>query len=229
VNQGPERPGLVRITEPYIELHTGPGRGFPVFFVAARDEWIAIVQRRTDWYQVRTVGGKLGWVQREQLASTVMEDGQLMSFRDPMLDDYLRRKFDIGAGYGSAKSTSMMRFWAGYRLSDTLSVELNTAKVQGKTSNTNLWHINVLSEPWSDQRLSPFIGVGLGKYHYVPDQSLVNAKLIDSNLAAVTLGARYHLQGRVVLRVDYSLYTAFVSDSRTRGYQALTAGISLFY
>ena len=46
---------------------TGPGRGYPVFFVAARDEWVEIELRHTDWYKVRTAGGKLGWVHRSQL------------------------------------------------------------------------------------------------------------------------------------------------------------------
>ena len=61
----------VQVTDPYIELRTGPGRGYPVFFVAAREEWIEITLRHTDWYKVRTAGGKLGWVNRKQLESTL--------------------------------------------------------------------------------------------------------------------------------------------------------------
>src|SRR6185295_14823293 len=57
----------VQITDPFIELHTGPGRGYPVFFVAARDEWITIEMRHTDWYKVRAAGGQVGWAQRSQL------------------------------------------------------------------------------------------------------------------------------------------------------------------
>ena len=53
-----------QVTDPYIELRTGPGRGYPVFFVAARGEWIDIELRHTDWFHVRTDGGKVGWVHR---------------------------------------------------------------------------------------------------------------------------------------------------------------------
>jgi uncharacterized protein YraI len=56
------RTSTLQIADPYIELRTGPGRGYPVFFVAARDEWIEIELRHTDWFSVRTEGGKLGWV-----------------------------------------------------------------------------------------------------------------------------------------------------------------------
>ena len=82
----------VQITDPYIELHTGPGRGYPVFFVAAREEWIEIELRHTDWYKVRTAGGKVGWVHRTQLETTLTEHGGKKAFRDIALDDYLRRR-----------------------------------------------------------------------------------------------------------------------------------------
>ena len=63
------------VTDPYLEMRTGPGRGYPVFFVAARDEWIEIELRHTDWYKVRTEGGKVGWVHRAQLETTLTEAG----------------------------------------------------------------------------------------------------------------------------------------------------------
>ena len=44
----------VQVTDPFIELRTGPGRGYPIHHVAGRDEWITITLRHTDWYKVRT-------------------------------------------------------------------------------------------------------------------------------------------------------------------------------
>ena len=226
---GTERPFRVRVTEPYLDLRTQAGRGYPVFFAVARGEWVTVLRRHTDWYRVRAAGGQQGWVTRAQLASTLTEDGTPMRFTDPSLDDYLQRRFDVGLGYGASNTASMIRFWAGVRVSDTLSLEMQSSKVQAASSDTNLWHVNLLAEPWSDQRLSPFVGVGVGKYHYVPGKSLVDQTVYDSRLGVAMAGLRYHLAGRVALRVDYSLYTAFVSDSRTKGYQALTAGLSLFF
>ena len=66
----------VQITDPYIEMRTGPGRGYPIFFVArARrvDRDRAAPHRLV---QVRTDGGKVGWVHRAQLETTLTAAGE---------------------------------------------------------------------------------------------------------------------------------------------------------
>lgn len=219
----------VQITDPYIELRTGPGRGYPIFFVAARQEWITIELRFTDWYKVRTTGGKLGWVHRRQLETTLTEAGASKSFRDIALDDYLSRRVQLGAAIGRFEREPMLKFWTSYRLSDTLSIEGTLGQVQGIFSGTDFWHLNLLSEPWSDRRLSPFFGVGVGKFKNIPNLSLVNAVPTDANLANATLGVRYYVSERFVLRADWSLYTAFVADTRSLEYRAITAGLSFFF
>lgn len=219
----------VQVSDPFIELRTGPGRGYPIHFVAAREEWISIELRHTDWYKVRTAGGKIGWVNRSQLATTLTEAGAAKSFRDIALDDYLLRRLEFGAGWGRFKAEPMLKLWAGYRMSDTLSLEATAGQVQGVFSGTNFWHVNVQSEPWSDQRISPFFGIGVGRFKNIPNTSLVSAASTNSNLANATLGVKFHLTDRFVARVDYSLYTAYLSDARTNQYRALTAGLSFFF
>ncbi len=219
----------VQITDPYIELHTGPGRGFPVFYVAAREQWIDIELRHTDWYKVRTENGKIGWVTRAQLENTLTAAGDKKTFRDMILDDYLSRRVQMGAAWGQFKSEPMLKFWGSYRLSETLSVEGTLGQVQGVFSGTDFWHLNVVTEPWSDQRISPFFSIGLGKFKNLPNTSLIGAAPTDAQLANASIGVRYYLTDRFVLRSDYTFYTAFVSDSRSLEYRALTAGISFFF
>ena len=223
----------LKVTDPFLEMRTGPGRGFPVHHVAERHEFVVIELRHTDWYKVRTAtdgtSEKVGWVHRRQLETTLTDAGLSKSFRDIALDDYLSRRVQIGAGFGRFRSEPMQKLWGSYRLADALSIETTVAQVQGVFSGTDLWHGNLLAEPWSDRRLSPFLGIGVGRFRNFPNQTLVGATDTDANLANATFGVRWYLSERFVLRADYTLYTAFVSDQRAQEFRAVTAGISFFF
>jgi hypothetical protein len=220
---------VVQIVDPYIELRTGPGRGFPIFFVAPRNEWVEIELRHTDWFRIRTEDDKVGWVSRQQLESTLTAAGGTKTFRDVLLDDYLTRRVQLGASWGHFKSEPMLKIWTNYRLSDTLSIEGTFGQVQGVFSGTNLWHLDLMIEPWSDKRLSPFFAVGLGKFKNFPNLSLIGATTTDAKLGAARIGARYFLSERFVLSADYAFYTAFLNDQRSAEYRAWTAGLSFFF
>jgi len=219
----------VRVVDAFLDLRTGPGRGYPVTQVAERNEWVVIELRHTDWFKVRTARGQVGWVSRAQMAGTVTEDGVPFELADPTLQDYLNRRFEFGGGYGASPTTGVTRLWAGWRFSDTLSLDVGVTDVQYTTSTTGIWTAGLLTEPWSDQRLSPFMGVAVGRFQYKPNRSLVNAEVIDGNLGLFTLGLRYHLGSRVALRVEYLRYAVYVSELESRNYQAGTVGLSIHF
>ena len=220
---------LVQIADPYIELRTGPGRGYPIFFVAPRNEWVEIELRHTDWFRVRTEDDKVGWVSRQQLESTLTAAGGTKTFRDVLLDDYLSRRVQLGAAWGHFKGEPLLKVWTNYRLSDTLSVEGTFGQVEGVFSGTNLWHLDLMIEPWSDKRLSPFFAVGLGKFKNFPNLSLIGATTTDAKLGAARIGARYYISERFMFTADYAFYTAFLNDQRSAEYRAWTAGLSFFF
>jgi hypothetical protein len=87
----------------------------------------------------------------------------------------LNRKLQLGFAYGQFKSEPMLKVWGSYRLSETLSIEGTFGQVQGVFSGTDFWHLNLVAEPWSDRRLSPFFGVGVGRFRNFPNLSLVDA------------------------------------------------------
>jgi hypothetical protein len=219
----------VLVADAYIELRTGPGRGYPIYYVAPRNEWIEIELRHTDWFRVRTDDGKVGWVVRQQLETTLTAAGGKKTFRDVLLDDYLSRRVQLGAAWGHFQSEPMLKVWTSYRFSDTLSLEATYGQVQGVFSGTDLWHVNVMVEPWSDYRLSPFFSVGLGKFKNFPNLSLIGAQVTDAKLGTASVGVRYHFTERFVLSADYSLYTALLSDQKSTEYKAWTLGIAFFF
>jgi uncharacterized protein YgiM (DUF1202 family) len=55
------------VTDPYLEMRSGPGRGFPIIYVVGRDELVTVLYSRTDWFKVRSLHGNEGWVRRADL------------------------------------------------------------------------------------------------------------------------------------------------------------------
>lgn len=221
----------VEVAGPYIELHTGPGRGYPVFYVAGRHEWVEIKLRHTDWFLVRTENGKEGWVTQEQIEQTVTQIGTPTKFANVLVEDYLRRRLEFGAAWGHFKSEPMLKAWTGYNFADTLALEATFGQVQGVFSGTNFWQVNLLVEPWSDWRQwpAPYVGIGLGRLINIPNASLVGALTSNARLADATVGLRYHLGDRFLARLDYTQYLAYIADNRTDQYRAVTIGLGFFF
>jgi hypothetical protein len=219
----------VEVTDPYIELHTGPGRGYPIFYVAGRHEWVEIKLRHTDWFLVRTENGKEGWVSRQQIENTLTQIGTRTTFRDVLVDEYLRRHLEFGAAWGHFKSEPLLKVWMGYRLTDMWTLEATGGQVQGVFSGTDLWHVNLLAEPWWDWRLAPYLGIGVGRMINIPNASLVGAITANASLADATVGLRYRLGDRFIARLDYTQYLAYIADNRTDQYRAVTIGLGFFF
>lgn len=78
----------VVVAEPYIEMHTGPGRGYPVFHVVDRGNEIEVIKRRTDWFKVRTARGKEGWVNRAEMELTLTSAGEATQFAEAGLGEF---------------------------------------------------------------------------------------------------------------------------------------------
>lgn len=222
-------PDRLTVADEFLDLRTGPGRGYPQLFSVPRGDWVVIQMRHTDWFQVRSSEGKSGWVHRAQMERTLTEAGQQKTFRDVLLDDFLHRRIEAGAAWGLFKSEPVVKFWGTVRMSETLSAEFTLSQVQGVYSGSTLWHLNVMNEPWADQRISPFFSIGMGRFNNVPNRSLVSNATTYVKQGNVSLGVRYHLSERFVLRVDTTTYTAFLSDSGSGEYRSYTAGLSFFF
>ena len=102
---GKDRLYKVVIADPYIEMHTGPGRGYPIFHVADRGETVEIHKRHTDWFRVSTERGQTGWVRADQMARTLNTDGTPTEIENPTRDDFFERRWEAGTQIGNTEET----------------------------------------------------------------------------------------------------------------------------
>ena len=90
----------VIVVDPYLEMHTGPGRGFPIVQVVPRGDKVQILKRRTDWFEIRDAAGHEGWVHRSQIAETLVPAGARLEIDDPAREDFEAHRREVGLMLG---------------------------------------------------------------------------------------------------------------------------------
>lgn len=219
----------VTIVDPFLELRTGPGRGYPITYIAERGEAVEILMRRTDWFKVRSARGKEGWASREQMERTLAEAGVPTTFRDVLLQDYLRRRLEFGFSFGRFESDASLTARIGYRWHENVLFELALSQVPGDFSSTSLMYGSVVSQPYPDSRWSPFFALGVGRFNNKPKATLVSAIETDADLANAGLGLRYYLTRRFVARFEFRRHVALIDSDRTDTFKEWSLGISSFF
>jgi len=219
----------VQVADPYLELHTGPGRGYPIFDIAERGERVEILMRHTDWFKVRTERRKEGWVSRAQMEATLTEAGERKTFRDVLFDDYLARRMEFGFSFGELRHDPLLSAYAGYRLHENFVAELTFAQSTGDFSTTSLVYISLLSQPFPDSRWSPFFSLGAGRFKNEPKATLVAGNETRGGLANAGIGLRYYVTRQFFLRVEAKRHVALINYTSTDRFNELSAGAAFFF
>ncbi len=219
----------LKIVDAYVELHTGPGRGYPIFHVVKRHEWVEIMKRRTDWFKVKTERNVTGWVSREQMEKTLTVAGVPKTFRDVLYDDYLHRRIEFGISAGEFDSDPIVSARLAYKFTENIALEFQASKVAGKLSSSDIYAINLVSTPFPDWRISPHFTIGYGRFENEPKGALIQDIETEDDLANVGAGARYYLTRRFFLRADYRRYIVLSEDDRNDKFDELSAGVSFFF
>lgn len=217
------------VQDPYIELHTGPGRGYPVFYVAGRGDEISILKRRTDWFKVRAPRGEEGWVYRDQLVDTLDLNGEPIDVPGYTLEDYAARRWEVGALYGDFGGANVTSAYGGYFLTENLSVELWISDVLGRFSNSQLVNANIVHTFYPQWRASPYFTLGAGSIHTEPKATLVATIDRTDNVAHAGIGVRAYIGRRFMFRAEYKTYVVFTSRDDNEEIREWKAGFSFFF
>src|SRR5262245_49826755 len=228
-----EQNGRVQVADPYLELHTGPGRGYPIFDIAERGERVEILMRHTDWFKVRTARNKEGWVSRAQMEATLTEAGEKKTFRDVLFEDYLARRTEFGFSFGRLRHDPLLSAYAGYRLHENFIGELTIAQSTGDFSSTSLYYVSLVSQPFPDSRWSPFFSLGAGRFTNTPKATLVtpsgSAAETSGGLANAAIGLRYYVTRQFFLRVEARRHVALINYNSAEHFNELSAGAAFFF
>jgi len=219
----------VYVSAPYLELRSGPGRGYPVFNVAERNEAVEVLFRRTDWFKVRTEHGVEGWAAQRDMLRTVLADGTPFKFDLGDRAGFTSHNFEMGIFAGDYGGSTLVSTYASYSLNSQLAVELSVGQFLGKYSNGvtgDLGLTHVLMPEW---RLSPFLMLGTGLVHVSPKATLVLPSERTDQTAYVGGGLRFYLTRRFFVRAEYKGHVVFTHRNANEEVDEWKLGFAFFF
>ena len=219
----------VTVADPYLEMHTGPGRGYPIFNVVDRGEAVDVLKQRTEWYLVRTDNGKEGWVDRAQMERTLQADGIPVSFDEAGLEDFTNAKWELGVLAGDFGGANIVSLYGGYSLNPNVSVELWGSQILGNFSNGWTGSINVVHEAFPEWRVSPFFTLGAGVIHTSPKSTIIQGEDRTDQIGHVGAGFRIYATRRFLLRAEYKSYVVFTSRDDNEEVEEWKVGFAFFF
>lgn len=225
----PEEPLQVMVDDAFINVYSGPGRGYPIFHVVEREEVITLLNSRTDWIKIKTKRGIVGWIKRDDMHLTLALDGSKPDFPDTRQADYLANRIELGAAYGDFAGADSLTMNLGYRFTKSLSAEFRYADNTGQFSDSQILAAAVLFQPFPELRGSPFFSVGSGTIKTFPSATLVQSEDREDHLLQASIGAYIHLTGRLFLRAEYTNHYVLTSRNTNEEVNEWKLGFNVFF
>ncbi|MGH8221729.1 MAG: SH3 domain-containing protein [Woeseiaceae bacterium] len=219
----------VSVADPYLELHTGPGRGYPIFHIVDRGETVSVLKRRTDWFLVRAPDGREGWVDRAQMELTLQPTGEITEFGRADQRDFTNARWEAGVLAGDFGGANIVSVFGGYSLNPHVSIEVWGSQILGNFSNGWTASVNVVHETWPDWRISPFFTLGTGMIHTSPKSTIIQGEDRDDQIAHAGAGFRLYATRRFVIRAEYKSYVVFTSRDDNEEVEEWKAGFAFFF
>ena len=217
------------VTAPYLELHTGPGRGYPVFHVVPRDGSVDVLFRRTDWFKVRTEQGVEGWASQTDMQKMVLADGSPFKFDLGDRAGFTSHRYEMGMFAGQYGGATLISGYMSFSFNPQLALEASVGQFLGNFSNGETEDIGFAHVFVPEARWSPFVTIGLGLVQTQPKATLVAAPDRDEQSAYVGGGIRFYLTRRFFLRAEYRQYWIFTKRNQNEDADEWKAGFAFFF
>ena len=230
-----------QVMDPFIELRTGPGSSFPIFYVAEQGEWIEVLISKTVWYKVRLETDVEGWVHKDQLKKTFDVEGNELDIDDPGCAAFVERNWELGVLSGDFEGAASITLFGGYHFTKNLTTGLAVTQALGNFSEIRTATVHITHEPfpelqpftwipWFEQvGFSPFFGIGAGVMETLPRATLVDVIDREDNILFVTGGAKMYLTRQFILHIEYRNLSILTNRNENEKAEEWKIGFSIFF
>ncbi|WP_024330442.1 SH3 domain-containing protein [Simiduia agarivorans] len=222
-------PLIVTVDDAYIEMRTGPGRGFPVFHVVEKGEAITLLKKRTDWVKVKTKRGQSGWVYRHQLALTLGPDQLPVTLKPSGRDLYEDHSWELGLAMGQFGGVDSLSFYAGHRFTPNLQMGFSLSQATSRIADSKIGYLRLQHQPWPHWRIAPFFELGAGAIHSTKRSALDQP--LDSTDASLLIatGVNIYLSRSFMGRLEYNNHRILTSRDENEEVSEWKVGFNVFF
>lgn len=201
----------LKVIDTYLELHSGPGRGYPIFHVIEQGQTVKVHTRRTNWFFVSDRRNRQGWVKQEGLARTLAPTGLPAALPDTQHGDFLAQQGRVGFAIGLQEKAETATVMAGFRLLSWAGIEIEYGELFERDYDGISYGGSLIVEPFqmldtiADWSFTPFISKGIGRQSWNRKQiGLVGAVNTFKNDYEFTgIGVNYYIGYSFVVRGEY--------------------------
>ena len=201
----------LKVIDTYLELHSGPGRGYPIFHVIEQGQTVKVHTRRTNWFFVSDRRNRQGWVKQEGLARTLAPTGLPAALPDTQHGDFLAQQGRIGFAIGLQEKAETATVMAGFRLLSWAGIEIEYGELFGEKIEGNYYGGSVIIEPFqmldtiADWSFTPFISKGLGQQTWGNKQigKVGTTDTLKNEYEFTGIGVNYYIGYSFVVRGEY--------------------------
>ena len=212
----------------YIDVRTGPGRGFPVHHVIERGETFLVSKRRTDWLHIRTHErpARSGWIHITELANTTDTKDVAVTLRalDPAA---ARFSWAISAGDWTGRSSLLTQF--GFKVTPNISLIAEAGQVLGETETATRYGALIRHTPFPRQRLSPYFQLGTGVLEASPRATLAQPLDSRDQYTSVGGGLNLRLARQFTLTLDYRHHQVLTTSDNNEEINEWQIGFSVAF
>ena len=219
----------VQVVEAFVEWHSGPAEGYPVFHISERGEWLNLHYRKTDWMKVSDKAGREGFIKIADLLLMKDGTGEKVDIVEPKFDDFNTRRWEAGLMSGEFENAAVNAAYLGYWMTEHLSLELWGSQVLGDASEIQIFNLNILHQPFPQWRLSPFFTLGVGHLFIDPKATLASQESSDEETMNAGFGLRYYVSNRYFVRMEVKDYKVFTNRETNEDATEWKIGLSVFF
>ncbi|MFV8780897.1 SH3 domain-containing protein [Microbulbifer sp. SA54] len=224
----PEDAERVVVGSEFLNLYTGPGRGYVISNVVEYGEPLWLLKRRTDWVKVMTRRGKTGWAKIADLDEIFTAQGEPVAVPTPGIDDYREQNLRLGFAYGDFAGANSMGVSLGYRFTQNISAEVRAAQTIGAYSDSQTYQVAVVHQPFPQWRLSPYFLLGTGINITSPNATIVATEDRQDTAMLTGIGVTTYLSRRFALRAEVANHYLLTSRENNQEIVEWKLGFDVF-